>query len=657
MNTSGPTSLIAAVLFLAPAVASAQVSSPSSLLPTKGTAHIVEWDLSQLDGEIDANPGAIFVDTRGFDHNRVWFVTRASGVDGQRVYRFDPFPSLMKGNATWRSWNLRPDAVAGGSKIRPSYDRRYVFVRTPQFVQRIDTQNCVTAYAATCRTVWTPADVNFPLFVSDISLDDRNRIFTSGISGTTVDDPGYVQMIDPAAAIHAADPNLPAPADTLPFVFATRWAVGNGTGACVSPSGIIGICNAGIEVHPTKQYLVYYVEPAGFIAELNVSIDASSPTPPLDVYGKPITNVRRWSLADLAAASCYSGQGCEEIAQPRTLKIDRSGKVWINTGTGHLVSLDPDTNRMTKHQVPVPPQINDASSVNDLWGVAPDDDVVGYTATGTNKVAMLFPKFTPVTVKPAKAFAPSTPIPVAVQNETAIARTGSTPGDPKIVQALTTRGNDGTYVEALIDTSSPTVGSGPSLEPLGITPNRSKAQGTFFYTVGFTGTIDNPAIAKRIGFARLPNKEKIRNARDDDDADDGYDAATHPGWHNSEPGDYDADGVPDQYDTNTSTDNMTIGDPLVVPVGSSSDYPVSTSATTLALIASVTPDVATATIAVDVYNAAGTLVGTSGPVVGAGVATIPSPGAGNYKIRVRNLGTSSVSPTPTVVVREPPIIQ
>ena len=131
---------------------------------------IVEWDLSQLDGQVDANPGAIVVDTRGEDHNRVWFVTRATGVDGQRVYRFDPFASLMKGSAAWRSWNLRADENAGGLKIKPSHDRRFVFVRTPQFIQRIDTQTCATGYAVACRTVWTPVDPNFPLIVSDIAV-------------------------------------------------------------------------------------------------------------------------------------------------------------------------------------------------------------------------------------------------------------------------------------------------------------------------------------------------------------------------------------------------------------------------------------------------------------------------------------------------------
>ena len=661
MRTLRPACL-AAALSLTPAVALAQLSGTSSTtssLTTTGTAHIVEWDLSQLDGQIDANPGAIFVDTRGGDRNRIWFVTRATGADGQRVYRFDPFPSLMKGTAAWRSWNLRPDANAGGSKIKPSYDRRFVFVRTPQFIQRIDTQTCVTAYAVNCRTVWTPVDPNFPMIVSDIALDDRNRVFTSGlVASASIDDPGYVQMLDPAAKIQPADPNLPPPANTLPFVYATRWAVGNGTGTCVSPTGLIGICNAGIDVHPSKQYLVYYVEPAGFIAELNIAIDASSPTPPLDAYGKPITNVRRWSLAALSAAACASGQGCEEIAQPRTLKIDRMGKVWINTGTGHLVSLDPDTNRMTKHQVPVPPDAAAAGTVNDLWGVAPDDDVVGYTATGLNKVAMLFPKFTAVTVTPAKAFAPSTLEPVAVETEAAIAVTGSTPGDAKIVAASTTPNRDGTYVEAFVNTVKATSNPGafPSMEPLGITPNKVKAQGTFFYTVGFTATVDGPAIAKRIGFARLPNKERIRNPRDDDDADDGYDRTTHPGWHNSEPGDDDADGVPDQYDTPSSSDNATMGDPAALGAGQSIDYPLTASPTSLALIASATTDSPTSQMAVEIYNALGALVGTSTPIAGGAAATLLAPPAGKYTARVRNLGVASFTATPTLVVREPAIV-
>jgi len=60
---------------------------------------------------------------------------------------------------------------------------------------------------------------------------------------------------------------------------------------------------------------------------------------------------------------------------------------------------------------------------------------------------------------------------------------------------------------------------------------------------------------------------------------------------------------------------------------------------------------------VDVYNSLSALVGTSGPMIGAGLATVPAPGPGNYTIRVRNLGTTSMTQSPTFVVREPALVQ
>jgi len=372
------------------------------------------------------------------------------------------------------------------------------------------------------------------------------------------------------------------------------------------------------------------------------------------IYVSPI---RRWSLADLAAMT-----GDADIAQPRMLKIDRSGKIWVNTGSGHLISLDPNTNRMTKHRVPGV-ATSTGSETNDLWAVAPDDDVVGYTAAQLNKVAMMFPHRTPVVVTPAKSTIPVVDYPAQVNKEQSLVATGSVPGQPKIAPTQITANQDGLFIEGLVDAETPAAGmsgSSPAMMPLGITANRAKAQGSFFYTIGAAADPASPdgfSLAKRVAFIRLPMKERPKFGRDDDDTDDGFDRTRDARWHNSEPGDADADGIPDQYDTSTTTDNMTVGSPVIVPVGQSSDYPASTSATTLALIASVTADIATATIAVDVYNSLGTLVGTSGPIVGAGVATIPTPAAGTYNIRVRNLGTTSVTPTPTVVVREPLIQQ
>src|SRR6185436_14727060 len=65
----------------------------TTVTPTKaGTAHVVEWDLTLLPDQVDLQAGAVSVDTRGQDHNQLWFVSRVTGAtdanaDGQRVYR------------------------------------------------------------------------------------------------------------------------------------------------------------------------------------------------------------------------------------------------------------------------------------------------------------------------------------------------------------------------------------------------------------------------------------------------------------------------------------------------------------------------------------------------------------------------------------------
>jgi len=633
------------LFFVAGAASTAQAQVTSTIEINGSTAHAVEWDLAVLPDQLDVNPGAITVDTRGEDHNQLWFVTR---FGAQRIYRFNPPESLLKGDAQFTSWGLRPDPnFAGGIKrVRPSHDRRFIYARTPVTVQRIDSQNCTTdktTLASSCsRVVWTmPGDDE--LLVSDVAADDMNKIFTTGVSSDARFQTGYVQMLDPNSTLTTT---VDAAGVATTTTTVKRWADDFGAGQCTSQNATV--CNAGIDVGPNKQNLIYFVENLGqgFIAELNVANLKPSSTSP---------NLRRWSLAKLAGLT-----GDPTIAQPRMLKIDRSGKIWVNTGSGHLISLDPNTNRMTKHQIPGL-GTND-SSTNDPWGVAPDDDVIGYTAANLNKVAMMFPKRAPVTVPPDPGFLPIFDFPVVVSKETADVAKINVPGIPKVVPTKTTRNDDGLFIEGIVSSETTADGSAstPSLQPLGITANRAKAQGSFFYTVGLSVAANDPTTpvgAKRIGFIRLPMKDRAKFARDDDDPDDGFDRNRDSRWHNAEPGDDDADGVPNDYDTNTTRDNMTVSDPAVVAVGQSWDYPMSTSPTTLALIAAVTPDVATATIAVDVYNSIGTLVGTSGPIVGAAVATVPAPTAGNYTIRVRNLGTTTVSPTSTTVVREPGIQQ
>lgn len=650
--------LAAAAMTPHPAAATTDITAPLTSgigTPSTTTAHVIEWDLTSIPDQLDLQAGAVSTDTRGEDHNQLWFVSRLAAatdptLDGQRIYRFNPSESLYKADARWTAWGLRVDTFVGGLKrVKPSHDRRYVFVRSAQFIQRIDTRSCSAATSvapATCeRVVYVALPAAEPpgMFVSDIATDDRNRVFTTGFTAGVSGDLGYVQMIDPAAAaVYDAVKNTWT-------MKGQRW-LDDGAGQCLSgPTS--GFCNAGIDVHPGKQNLVYFVEVAGdgFIAELNIANSKPSVSAP---------NIRRWSLAQLGAATG------DTISQPRVLKIDRSGKIWINTGSGHLVSLDPATNRMTKHLLP------DGAS-NDPWAVAPDDDVVGYTGAQTHKVAMMFPKRKPVTIYPSTGVAPIEPVDILVQKERAELTSGTVPGEAKIVATKITSNTDGLFIEGLINTgtsadSTSMVSSEPSLVPLGITANRSKSQGSFFYTVGGSGdaTPDpafpdgfppGAAFAKRVGHIRLPMKDRAKFPRDDDDADDGFDRNRHPKWHNSEPEDEDADAVPDRYDTPSSRDNMSQADATPVAAGQVADYQVVTSASPLALIAAVQPDNAMAVVAVDVYNTLGTLVGTSGPVVGLATATVPTPGAGTFTVRVRNLSAVPVTCTPTFVVREPAV--
>jgi hypothetical protein len=158
----------------------------------------------------------------------------------------------------------------------------------------------------------------------------------------------------------------------------------------------------------------------------------------------------------------------------------------------------------------------------------------------------------------------------------------------------------------------------------------------------------------RIGFARLPHKEKIKHGRDDDDCDDGEDVATHPGWHDhtSHVDDDDDDGVDSKYDNRTSREDTETGDPAALSAGQTAEYPLTATATTLALIANVSAD-PLSQIGVEIYDQLGALVGSGTSVGGVAVAVVPTPAAGTYKVRVKNYGLGTVNHTPMLLVREP----
>jgi len=599
-------------------------------LPQTISVPLIEWDLP---ADADMQPGGIVVDTQGHDKNRVWFVTRLAGARAQKVYKLEPSKSLMAGVANWSSWELSPTEPVPGftgglRKMKPSWDRRYVFVRTDNSLQRIDTQNC-SGYPKTCvRTVWR--DQQGPN-ASDVAVDDWNRVFSTAAIGN---DPttGYVQMLTPGAA--------PAYGQTQ-NVTVTRWIVGGGAGGCVlSATSPSGPCLSGIAVLPSNRKFVYYSEPSGLnatsglpngnIAELNVET------------GK----VRRWNLGDFAA----------DLREPRQLNIDRYGKIWVNTGSGDLVSLDPYSGRMTRHQIP-------GGATNDTFGNAPDDDVVGYTVSNSDRVGMVHPKGTAKIICPAEAIICPTYPPVPVVREDAAFDSGCVSPQRKDVTGSIFKNPDGTYVEAMLSSGN------DSFLPLGITPNKGKAEGTFFYAVGANGaTVTDPETGEvlsaknRVGFVRLQLKEKVKHPREDDDPDDGCDDhQNHDGpdghhghkHHRHGENDWDDDGLDDRYDDHKAQDNVDTRDDAPLAAGQIGQYTVVTSATSLALIATATADNALAQIGCDIYGPTGLLAATAPPTPGLAVATVLLPAPGTYTVKIRNYGLSPIVATPMFVVREP----
>jgi len=588
------------------APAHAQTSILAGAMPQ---ARIIEWDLP---AQVDASPGAMVVDSQGEDQHRIWFVTRVGGPP--HVYRMDFPSSLMRGNARWTRWDLSEASVTGGlRKIRTSRDRRFVFARTVETLERIDTQNCGGSPQTCERTVWTDqADGGFNM--SDVAVDDRNNVFTTH---APMDDPAksYVERLTPGTPS-----NAPA---TI-----TRWFLpGGGAGLCTGGT-VTSPCVSGVTVHPTNRNLVYFAEQStNDIAELNTMTN----------------NVRRWSLAKLSAASCPPATTCTPIAFPRQLNINRQGKVWGITGSGHLVSLDPSTSKMTSHEMP---NVGGA----DPFGVAPDDDVVGYTNSVADKVGMLIPHGQEFLI-PADPATPVVPPPFSLDAsvQAALVFSSTVAPDGKTVPAQITKKGDDTYIEALIgmpqDSTKP-----PSQIPFGITPAKAKSQGTFFYAVGDTTTPD----INRVGFVRLPVKERIRNPRDDDDRDDGCACEDHwHDWHDhANAGDDDDDGISNKYDDPSARENVAAGDPAPLAVGATADQSMVASPTTLALIAIAEADNPLAQIGIDIYNPAGLLVARSVPALGIAVAQVLLPPAGTYTWRVRNYG-AAINYTPTTIVREP----
>jgi hypothetical protein len=230
---------------------------------------------------------------------------------------------------------------------------------------------------------------------------------------------------------------------------------------------------------------------------------------------------------------------------------------------------------------------------------------------------------------------------------------------------------DGKFVEAFINQDQDGMpAANGSLFPLGITPDRDRAVGTFFFAVGQADMVDNPTI-NRIGLATLPrDKEKARkdrdhddcdhdgksNAVDDDDDDDGTkdiddDDDDDDGIYDWLDDDEDNDGIKNDYDTRDRKESQerTSYD---LSAGQSADTPVTVPAGALLLIATATASNPLALVSVDILNPAGAVVASSVPTPGLAVITAIPAGAGEYTVRVKNQSLSASEVESTAITRE-----
>lgn len=589
---------------------------------TYTTTQLVEWDLPAA---MDLYPGAVQVDHTG-RNSGLWFVTRQGAP---RVLHFLPTGPAQTTNAQWTSWSLDPNifTTGGTRRFRARDDWSSVFARTEAFVQRIDTGSCsqsldpttglpvldsnnnpvvlcdrYTYHDSTACTLDANLNLVCPPMISDLALDRDGNLFTALSNDTTN---SFIEMVEPNLA---PDPDPAAPPDSY-LAYGKTWQVGGGAGHC--QGGVNTPCLSGIAVQARNSNLIYYSEPDGNnIGEL----DTCSNT------------VRRWSLTE-AFGTDTSGNPI--VYQPRQLNIDDDGDIWVVTGSGHLVSLDPQQNLMTLHAMP-------DGSTADPFGVAPDG-FIGYTTSdlSSNKVAMLVPAGKTVYVCPHPACVPVNCVTIKVTKDQSQRLCGQkAPNPPKTVVTQVTSKPDGIFVEAEINNTN------DSFQPMGITPHPGRGVGAFYYAVGHTKG-DGSII--RVGLVHLPRPHlKAHHEREDKDCND----------DGSNQDDEDHDGIPNQYKTSDSQahadrENGQLG------AGQSSDFTVVAGPNTKALVAVITADNPTAPLSVQVFDPSGLSVVVPIATPGIAAATIVPTVPGNYTVRVKNEGLTAINHETMLINREP----
>ncbi|PYR90766.1 MAG: hypothetical protein DMF84_19195 [Acidobacteria bacterium] len=596
------------------------------------------------------------------------------------MYRVDLHNDKKNRNtADWFSWELQSASNGGTSvanglrRIRPSKDGRFVFVHTTTSVIRIDTQpqNCrpiastliiagVTPTVECPRTTWPhdqiPQDPDHPANPdtgSDVTIDGNNNIF-SAVAVALPDpiNPGGLILAPERSFIQRLNTN--APSNNL-----TRFYVGGSAGFCGAAQTTTP-CLSGVDVDRSGRF-VYFSLPEG--GENGQGAIGQIDTQACSGLSGSCT-IKVWTFFKLTAAG--PAQSTEPApAEPRHLQIDDDGKIWVVTATGHLVSLDPKTNRMTKHFIP--PTLEGA---RDLFAVSPDSSLIGYTngEPTENKVGLLKPNRNIVPVPPDTPTIFFNTFTANFASDFANRTNGQASPCAKVADGMRQTTNDGTFVDVNIATGMPAKNNVcspnqtvPSSQPLGLTADHSTRAGTFFYAVGDPGD----AAFNRIGRVKMPRANlRARIERDDDDFDDDGkradvdDDVDDDGIPNALDADNDNDGIPDVSDDDNDNDGIenSFDTPDKKETKQTSQQDVASGAYaqdlftvnpgTLLVVASATSTDVLASLVVELVNNAGQVVASSLPTPGTAAVTFTPPSSGGtYTLRVKNpsAGLSTIS--------------
>jgi hypothetical protein len=301
----------------------------------------------------------------------------------------------------------------------------------------------------------------------------------------------------------------------------------------------------------------------------------------------------------------------------------------------------------------------------DLFAVAPDGGIVGFTDSENSEVSILFPERVPRKVYPAVKLVK--PITRTIEGIREAAYPQAHVVEPREVIAegfKYTNPGDGTYVETNVSTGVALSGSPEmSFFPTGMAPDGVRKTGSFFYGVTFSGG------SNRIGHleSKIEPDRELHHRRDDDDHDDDGDDDDydHDDDNDGIPDDidddddndcipdlmdkdHDNDGIENEHDSKSHRENKRTDRGDMAP-GQSKSYEVESDSNSVAMVAIVEAATLTAPLSIEIVDPNGIVVLSTPPVLGKVIATATPALPGVYTIRVKNGGLSSTTYKTTVI--------